>query len=87
MADNVQKYRLLTGSILAHEMMHAWLRLKGWSFVSCDDYCDLYMHITNICIDYASIQYNAKKWDPYHILLIWDFRQRTKVGNFQGSLT
>lgn len=22
-------YRLLTGSILAHEMMHAWLRLKG----------------------------------------------------------
>lgn len=21
--------RLLTGSILAHEMMHAWLRLKG----------------------------------------------------------
>lgn len=23
--------RLLTGSILAHEMMHAWLRLKGYS--------------------------------------------------------
>lgn len=22
-------HRLLTGSILAHEMMHAWLRLKG----------------------------------------------------------
>ena len=22
-------YRLLTGSILAHEMMHAWHRLKG----------------------------------------------------------
>ena len=24
-------YRLLTGSILAHEMMHAWLRLNGLS--------------------------------------------------------
>lgn len=23
-------YRLLTGSILAHEMMHAWLRLQGY---------------------------------------------------------
>lgn len=23
-------HRLLTGSILAHEMMHAWLRLKGF---------------------------------------------------------
>ena len=22
-------YRLLTGSILAHELMHGWLRLKG----------------------------------------------------------
>lgn len=26
--------RLLTGSILAHEMMHAWLRLKGYSNLS-----------------------------------------------------
>lgn len=26
--------RLLTGSILAHEMMHAWLRLKGLTFLS-----------------------------------------------------
>lgn len=26
--------RLLTGSILAHEMMHAWLRLKGSTFLS-----------------------------------------------------
>ncbi|KAL7135576.1 hypothetical protein ABFS83_11G107000 [Erythranthe nasuta] len=26
--------RLLTGSILAHEMMHAWLRLKGYSTLS-----------------------------------------------------
>ncbi|XP_022883394.1 protein DA1-related 1-like [Olea europaea var. sylvestris] len=26
--------RLLTGSILAHEMMHAWLRLKGYPYLS-----------------------------------------------------
>ncbi|XLR70571.1 hypothetical protein S83_021243 [Arachis hypogaea] len=26
--------RLLTGSILAHEMMHAWLRLKGYRTLS-----------------------------------------------------
>ncbi|KAF8394151.1 hypothetical protein HHK36_020357 [Tetracentron sinense] len=28
--------RLLTGSILAHELMHAWMRLKGYSPVSRD---------------------------------------------------
>ncbi|CAM0908363.1 unnamed protein product [Alopecurus aequalis] len=28
--------RLLTGSILAHEMMHAWLRLKGYRTLSPD---------------------------------------------------
>ncbi|VFQ65710.1 unnamed protein product [Cuscuta campestris] len=28
--------RLLTGSILAHEMMHAWLRLKGYQTLSQD---------------------------------------------------
>ncbi|KAK4771020.1 hypothetical protein SAY87_031552 [Trapa incisa] len=28
--------RLLTGSILAHEMMHAWLRLKGYRTLSQD---------------------------------------------------
>ncbi|XP_073122805.1 protein DA1-related 1-like isoform X2 [Henckelia pumila] len=28
--------RLLTGSILAHEMMHAWLRLKGYHSLSPD---------------------------------------------------
>jgi hypothetical protein len=28
--------RLLTGSILAHEMMHAWLRLKGYPNLSPD---------------------------------------------------
>ncbi|XP_075514952.1 protein DA1-related 1-like isoform X2 [Primulina tabacum] len=28
--------RLLTGSILAHEMMHAWLRLKGYPSLSPD---------------------------------------------------
>ncbi|KAG9133826.1 hypothetical protein Leryth_022856 [Lithospermum erythrorhizon] len=28
--------RLLTGSILAHEMMHAWMRLKGYSNLSPD---------------------------------------------------
>ncbi|KAG9145574.1 hypothetical protein Leryth_025881 [Lithospermum erythrorhizon] len=28
--------RLLTGSILAHEMMHAWLRLKGYRALSQD---------------------------------------------------
>ncbi|KAG7941633.1 hypothetical protein I3843_16G054800 [Carya illinoinensis] len=28
--------RLLTGSILAHEMMHAWLRLKGYPSLSQD---------------------------------------------------
>ncbi|KAF8394150.1 hypothetical protein HHK36_020356 [Tetracentron sinense] len=28
--------RLLTGSILAHELMHAWMRLKGYSTVSRD---------------------------------------------------
>uniref|UniRef100_A0ACD6A190 Uncharacterized protein n=1 Tax=Avena sativa TaxID=4498 RepID=A0ACD6A190_AVESA len=28
--------RLLTGSILAHEMMHAWLRLKGYRTLSLD---------------------------------------------------
>ncbi|KAL7141259.1 hypothetical protein ABFS83_08G041600 [Erythranthe nasuta] len=28
--------RLLTGSILAHEMMHAWLRLKGYPNLSSD---------------------------------------------------
>ncbi|GFY93996.1 LIM domain-containing protein [Actinidia rufa] len=28
------KLRLLTGSILAHEMMHAWLRLKGYRNLS-----------------------------------------------------
>lgn len=27
--------RLLTGSILAHEMMHAWMRLKGEFLASC----------------------------------------------------
>ncbi|XP_020961404.1 protein DA1-related 1-like [Arachis ipaensis] len=27
-------FRLLTGSILAHEMMHAWLRLKGYRTLS-----------------------------------------------------
>ena len=29
MTQDFFTYRLLTGSILAHEMMHAWLRLKG----------------------------------------------------------
>jgi len=28
--------RLLTGSILAHEMMHAWLRLRGYRTLSPD---------------------------------------------------
>ncbi|KAH0684939.1 hypothetical protein KY289_022691 [Solanum tuberosum] len=27
----VREWRFLTGSILAHEMMHAWLRLRGVS--------------------------------------------------------
>ena len=32
------KYRLLTGTILAHEMMHAWLKLKG-TYLFSDKYC------------------------------------------------
>ncbi|KAF7138100.1 hypothetical protein RHSIM_Rhsim07G0234900 [Rhododendron simsii] len=28
--------RLLTGSILAHEMMHAWLRIRGYRTLSQD---------------------------------------------------
>ncbi|CAL9103954.1 unnamed protein product [Musa textilis] len=31
--------RLLTGSILAHEMMHAWLRLKGMYLIKCSQIC------------------------------------------------
>lgn len=29
MLDILVEYRLLTGAILAHELMHGWLRLKG----------------------------------------------------------
>ncbi|KAI4336915.1 hypothetical protein L6164_015388 [Bauhinia variegata] len=40
--------RLLTGSILAHEMMHAWLRLKGYRTLSQDveeGICQVMAHI------------------------------------------
>ena len=38
MADYSWENRLLTGSNLAHEMMHAWLLLEGSSFMAYDNY-------------------------------------------------
>lgn len=44
MTKGFYTYRLLTGSILAHEMMHAWLRLKGACLTS------YHATIDNVCI-------------------------------------
>lgn len=44
MTKGFYTYRLLTGSILAHEMMHAWLRLKGVCLTS------YHAPIDNVCI-------------------------------------
>jgi hypothetical protein len=44
MTKGFYTFRLLTGSILAHEMMHAWLRLKGVFLTS------YHAPIDNICI-------------------------------------
>jgi hypothetical protein len=44
MTKGFYTYRLLTGSILAHEMMHAWLRLKGVCLTS------YHATIDNVCI-------------------------------------
>nr|GMC50419.1 protein DA1 isoform X2 [Ipomoea batatas] len=62
--------RLLTGSILAHEMMHAWLRLRGYRTLSQDveeGICQVLAHmwlesqITSLsCSNVPSTSYSSK---------------------------
>lgn len=40
LTTNNLSYRLLTGSILAHEMMHAWMRLSGVFLYTYSMYSD-----------------------------------------------
>lgn len=47
--------RLLTGAILAHELMHAWLRLKGDNAVlifvlNCTVFC-LISYLPSFCLE------------------------------------
>lgn len=66
--------RLLTGSILAHEMMHAWLRLKGYRTLSQDveeGICQVLAHfwlqsqLTSMSSDVASTSSNQRGRSPF----------------------
>lgn len=51
LTTNNLSYRLLTGSILAHEMMHAWMRLSGVFLYTYSMYSD-YKFITLMIVLY-----------------------------------
>ncbi|XP_051120139.1 protein DA1-related 1 [Andrographis paniculata] len=62
--------RLLTGSILAHEMMHAWLRLKGYPNLSPEveeGICQVLAHMwleSEIFAGSGSSAASASSWSP-----------------------
>ncbi|XP_047316377.1 protein DA1-like [Impatiens glandulifera] len=80
--------RLLTGSILAHEMMHAWLRLKGYRTLSQDveeGICQVLAHfwlqsqLKSLSSDVASTSSNQRGRSPFEKKLGEFFKHQIEV--------